>query len=201
MRWLLWATGFAVSGVQLYALLVGSGLSDTCGQLSVELWPSKSTILVMIEVGQTAPEFTLPDQDDHPVSLSDRDGYAIVYFYPRANTPGCTTEACSFRNRWDAFEDRGVTVFGISDDPVSDLNSFAAEYDLPFHLLSDTDGAVSRAYGSHGEKNIYGNVVEGVFRNTFVVDPDGTIVLTYEGVNPEAHADEILTDLNSLENS
>lgn len=154
----------------------------------------------MIESGQTAPEFTLPDQDDNSVSLADRDGYAIVYFYPQANSPGCATEACSFRDSWDVFKNRGVTVFGISDDPVSDLSSFAAEYDLPFHLLSDTDGAVSKAYGSYGEKNLHGNVVEGVFRNSFVVDPDGKIALTYEGVNPEAHAKEILADLESLNN-
>jgi peroxiredoxin Q/BCP len=151
----------------------------------------------MLSTGDTAPDFELPNQDGDPVSLSDYDGqYRVVYFYPRADTPGCTTQACSFRDRWDAYEERDVPVFGVSDDPVEDLADFADEYDLPFHLLSDEDGTVSTAYDSYGEKNMFGNTFDGVFRNTYVIDPDGRVEFVYEGVDPEEHADEILADLD-----
>ena len=150
----------------------------------------------MLELGDDAPDFSLPNQDGETVTLSELDSqYTVVYFYPRADTPGCTTEACSFRDDWDKYEDAGVAVVGISDDPVEDLEPFREKYDLPFDLLSDEDGKVSDAYSSYGEKNVFGNQVMGVFRNTFVVDDDGEIVAVYEGVDPEEHADEILTDL------
>ena len=153
----------------------------------------------MLEPGEDAPDFTLQNQDGESVTLSVIDAeYTVVYFYPRADTPGCTTEACGFRDEWDAFADAGVTVVGISDDPVDDLADFAEKYDLPFDLLSDPDGDVSSAYGSYGEKNVYGNTVEGVFRNTYVVDSGGEIMLAYEGVSPEDHAEEILEDIDSL---
>jgi peroxiredoxin Q/BCP len=150
----------------------------------------------MLSVGDTAPEFELPDQHGDPVALSDfRDEYVVVYFYPRADTPSCTTEACGFRDSWDEFENRGVQVLGISDDPVSDLDAFAAEYDLPFTLLSDESGEVSAAYDSYGEKNMFGNTFDGVFRNTYVVGPDGTVEHVYENVSPDGHAETILADL------
>ncbi len=154
----------------------------------------------MLEVGTDAPTFTLQNQDDEPVSVPDpAAAYTVVYFYPRADTPGCTTEACGFRDEWDAFTDAGVTVVGVSDDPVDDLSPFAAEYDLPFDLLSDPDGAVASDYDSYGEKRMFGNVFDGVFRNTYVLDADGTVVLAYEGVSPEGHAGTILADLAELE--
>jgi len=147
----------------------------------------------MLSEGEPAPDFELPNQDGEHVSLSDHRGqYAVVYFYPRADTPGCTTEACSFRDNWDEYADRGVPVFGISDDPVADLKDFAEKYDLPFDLLSDEDGSVSTAYDSYGEKNVFGNEVEGVFRNTYVVGPDGDVVAAFEGVDPDEHAEEVL---------
>ncbi|MFB6130676.1 MAG: thioredoxin-dependent thiol peroxidase [Salinigranum sp.] len=153
----------------------------------------------MLDVGDTAPEFELPDQNGETASLSALRGErVVVYFYPRANTPGCTTEACGFRDAYDEFEDRGVTVFGISDDPVEDLKEFEEDYELPFRLLSDESGDVAEAYDSFGEKNVFGNVVEGVFRNTYVVDEDGTIALAYEDVTPEDHAEAILADLENL---
>ena len=149
----------------------------------------------MLEPGDDAPQFSLPNQDGEEISLEDIPGeYTVVYFYPRADTPGCTTEACSFRDDWDAYQDAGVSVVGISDDPVEDLATFREKYDLPFDLLSDEDGEVSAAYDSYGEKNVFGNQVMGVFRNTFVVK-GGEIVEVYEGVDPENHADEILGDL------
>lgn len=153
----------------------------------------------MLEVGTQAPEFTLQNQDGEDVSLDSFDtDYVVVYFYPRADTPGCTTEACSFRDNWEAFEDHDVAVVGISDDPVEDLEPFAEEYDLPFDLLSDEDGSVSSEYDSYGEKQMFGNEFDGVFRNTYVVGPDGEVVLAYEGVDPEQHAQEILEDIEAL---
>ncbi|SFR60742.1 thioredoxin-dependent thiol peroxidase [Halogeometricum limi] len=150
----------------------------------------------MLSVGDEAPEFELHDQDGQTVSLSDVAGeYVVVYFYPRANTPGCTTEACEFRDAYEEFESRDVTVLGISDDPVSDLKQFEDDHDLPFRLLSDEDGTVSAAYDSYGEKNMFGNTFDGVFRNTYVVGPDGTIAFVYEGVSPEGHAAQILSDI------
>ncbi len=147
----------------------------------------------MLSEGEPAPDFELPNQDGEPVALSDYDGqYVVVYFYPRADTPGCTTEACSFRDNWEEYEQRDVPVLGISDDPVEDLADFAQKYDLPFDLLSDEDGSVSSAYDSYGEKNVFGNEVEGVFRNTYVVGPDGDVVAAFEGGDPEEHADEVL---------
>jgi peroxiredoxin Q/BCP len=151
----------------------------------------------MLSVGDTAPEFELPDQNGDLVSLSEfRDDHVVVYFYPRADTPGCTTEACGFRDSFEEFEERGVHVVGISDDPVSDLDAFAEKHDLPFTLLSDESGEVSAAYDSYGEKNMFGNTFDGVFRNTYVVGPDGVVEHVYEGVSPDGHADEILADLD-----
>jgi peroxiredoxin Q/BCP len=150
----------------------------------------------MLDAGDTAPDFELPDQDGDTVALSDYEGqHVVVYFYPRADTPGCTTEACGFRDEWDTFAERDVAVLGISDDPVDDLAAFAAQYDLPFHLLSDEDGTVASQYDSYGEKNMFGNTFDGVFRNTYLVGPDGSIKHVYEDVSPEGHAEEILADL------
>ena len=147
----------------------------------------------MLDPGDDAPTFELRDQRGETVALDD-EGTAVVYFYPRADTPGCTTEACGFRDAWDAFEERGVPVYGVSDDPVEDLADFAEKYDLPFTLLSDPDGEVARAYDSYGEKQMAGNTFEGTFRNTFVVR-DGEVVAVFEGVSPEGHAEEVLAEL------
>jgi peroxiredoxin Q/BCP len=149
----------------------------------------------MLDPGTDAPPFELQNQHGEHVALDEFEGRVVVYFYPRADTPGCTTEACGFRDVWEEFEERDVSVVGISDDPIDDLADFAAEYDLPFELLSDPDGEVAAAYDSYGEKTIGGNTFEGTFRNTYVVDEDGRIEAAYEGVSPEGHAEEILADL------
>ncbi|MFD1569272.1 peroxiredoxin [Halorubrum laminariae] len=154
----------------------------------------------MLEPGDTAPPISLVDHRGETVTVDPADArYTVVYFYPRADTPGCTTEACGFRDEWDAFADAEIAVVGISDDPVADLESFAADYDLPFTLLSDPDGEVASAYDSYGEKTMFGNTFDGVFRNTYVLDADGTVVLAYEGVDPEDHAVEIVEDIESLD--
>lgn len=151
----------------------------------------------MLEPGDPAPPFSLPNQRGETVDLDDFAGrWVVVYFYPRADTPGCTTEACEFRDRWDRFADRNVAVVGISDDPVDDLDGFASKYDLPFELLSD-DGTVASAYDSYGEKRMFGRTFDGIFRNSFVVDPDGDISAVFEDVSPEGHADEVLEAIPS----
>jgi peroxiredoxin Q/BCP len=152
----------------------------------------------MLDIGDEAPAFELPDQNGETVSLSSfRGRRVVVYFYPRAATPGCTTEACGFRDAYDRFRERDVTVVGISDDPVEDLAPFADEHDLPFRLLSDESGEVAGAYDSYGEKSMFGRTFHGVSRNTYVVDPGGRIARVYEGVSPEGHAEEILADLDA----
>lgn len=154
----------------------------------------------MLEPGDPAPPITLDDQRGETVTVDPSAArYTVVYFYPRADTPGCTAEACGFRDEWDAFEAADVAVVGISDDPVADLAPFAEKHDLPFTLLSDPDGDVAGAYDSYGEKQMFGNTFDGVFRNTYVVDADGTIVLAYEGVSPEDHAGTIIEDIESLD--
>jgi peroxiredoxin Q/BCP len=150
----------------------------------------------MLDTGTQAPPFELQNQHGETVALDDFDGWVVVYFYPRADTPGCTTEACGFRDALDDFEERGVSIVGISDDPVSDLAAFAETHDLPFDLLSDESGEVAAAYDSYGEKNMFGKTFDGVFRNTYVVAPDGTVARAYENVSPENHAEGILLDLD-----
>jgi peroxiredoxin Q/BCP len=150
----------------------------------------------MLEPGTPAPQFTLENHDGEPVSLPET-GTVVVYFYPRADTPGCTTEACGFRDNWEAFESRDVEVFGISDDPVRDLWAFQQKYELPVALLSDQDGEVASAYDSYGEKSMFDNTFDGVFRNTYVVR-DGEVVLAYEGVDPEGHAESLREDIDEM---
>jgi peroxiredoxin Q/BCP len=147
----------------------------------------------MLSVGDDAPTFELRDQHGDTAALPE-EGTAVVYFYPRADTPGCTTEACGFRDAWDAFEERDAPVFGVSDDSVEDLAAFAEKHDLPFTLLSDPDGAVASAYGSYGEKEMFGKTFDGTFRNTFVVH-DGAVVAVFEGISPDGHAEEVLAEL------
>ncbi|WP_327052560.1 thioredoxin-dependent thiol peroxidase [Halomicrococcus gelatinilyticus] len=151
----------------------------------------------MLSVGQQAPSFELPNHAGEPVSLSDHEGqHVVVYFYPRADTPGCTTEACGFRDAWDAFAERDVAVLGVSDDSVDDLAAFREKHDLPFELLSDESGEVASAYDSYGEKQLFGNTFDGVFRNTYVVDPGVTIAAAFEDVTPEGHAADVLATLD-----
>lgn len=148
--------------------------------------------------GDEAPAFELPDQDGEPVPLTDYRGeHVVLYFYPKADTPGCTTEACSFRDVYDEFEERGIAVLGVSTDSVDDLSAFADKHDLPFRLLSDDDGEVARKYDSFAVKEMRGEEWEIAERNTFVIGPDGNITAVYEDVSPEAHAEEILDDIDA----
>lgn len=153
----------------------------------------------MLQEGIEAPDFTLQNADGEDVSLTDFHGERVVlYFYPRANTRGCTIEAVGFQDHLEAFRDRDVTVLGVSDDPIDRLAAFADDHDLEFHLLSDADGTVASAYESYGERSLGEDTVEIAFRNTYVIGPDGRVERTYEGVSPDGHAQDVLDDLDEL---
>ncbi|WP_348786883.1 thioredoxin-dependent thiol peroxidase [Leifsonia sp. NPDC080035] len=143
---------------------------------------------VRLEAGQQAPAFTLTDQDGKTVSLADYAGQnVIVYFYPAAMTPGCTKEACDFRDNLNSLASSGYQVIGISKDAPPKNKQFQEQESLNFPLLSDEDLAVHNAYGAYGEKKLYGKLVEGVIRSTFVVDPDGSIRLPLYNVKATGH--------------
>ena len=149
-----------------------------------------------LQPGDPAPEFTLPDADGRPVSLSYFRGQrVIVYFYPAAMTPGCTTQACDFRDNLADFNGAGVAVLGISPDPPSKLAKFRDRDSLTFPLLSDPDHAVLEAYGAYGEKMLYGKKTVGVIRSTFVIGPDGTIDKAMYGVKATGHVARLLTEI------
>ena len=151
---------------------------------------------VQLKAGDPAPEFTLPDADGVPVSLKQFRGHrVIVYFYPAAMTPGCTTQACDFRDSLSQLDGAGVTVIGISPDPVAKLARFRDEQDLTFPLLSDVDRTVLDAYGAYGEKKLYGKTVVGVIRSTFVVDADGKIEVAQYNVKATGHVAKLRKEL------
>lgn len=144
--------------------------------------------MTTLEAGQAAPDFTLLDQDEHPVSLSDfRGRRVIVYFYPAAQTPGCTTQACDFRDSLASLQGAGYTVLGVSRDTPEKLRAFRDSDGLTFPLLSDPDHAVHEAYGAWGEKQNYGKTVTGVLRSTFVIDEEGRIVEAQYNVKATGH--------------
>jgi peroxiredoxin Q/BCP len=152
----------------------------------------------MLQTGEPAPAFELTNQDGETVRLSDFEGERVVlYFYPRANTRGCTIEAQGFRDEHAAFRDVDAVVLGVSNDPVENLGPFREEHDLPFDLLSDPDGAVAEQYDSYGSVEIEGGQTEIALRNTYVIGPDGEIERTYEGVDPSDHAEDVLADLRT----
>lgn len=154
----------------------------------------------MLEIGQPAPPFTLPDQDGTEVSLADLAGQpVVVYFYPRDDTSGCTTQACGIRDQWAEFEAAGAAVLGISPDPVDSHAKFAAKHDLPHRLLADPDRTVIEPYGAWGIKKMYGKEYEGVIRSTVLVAPDGTVAAVWPKVQPKKHADQVLTAIGELD--
>ncbi|WP_028850181.1 thioredoxin-dependent thiol peroxidase [Thermocrispum municipale] len=149
-----------------------------------------------LAVGDKAPDFTLPDSTGKDVSLSDYAGqHVIVYFYPRAGTPGCTKQACDFRDNLAVLNDAGYQVLGISPDSQQALAKFAENQQLTFPLLSDPDKKVMREWGAFGEKKNYGKVVQGVIRSTFVVAPDGTLAEVRYNVRATGHVAMLLKNL------
>jgi peroxiredoxin Q/BCP len=149
-----------------------------------------------LAVGDPAPEFTLPDAEGRPISLSQLRGQRVVlYFYPRDNTPGCTKEACGFRDTYADYRAHGIQILGVSPDDARSHQKFAQKLQLPFPLLVDEGAKVATAYGVYGPKKFMGKVYNGVHRTTFVIDPEGKIEAVITKVKVETHAAELLKKL------
>ena len=156
-----------------------------------------SEALAAPAVGDTAPAFTLPDQSGKQVSLGDYRGkWVVLYFYPKDGTPGCTTEACEFRDNVFAFREAGATILGISVDDVASHKKFAADHQLPFTLLADSDKKVARDYGVLHRML---GLMELARRETFIVDPQGRLAKHYREVDPGSHSKQVLADLKALQ--
>lgn len=146
-----------------------------------------------IEAGNPAPEFELLDESENLHRLEDYRGKPVLlYFYPKDDTPGCTTEACNFRDDYSAYADAGVVILGVSPDTPKKHTKFKAKFELPFTLLADTDHQVCEAYGVWGLKKFMGREYQGVFRTTFLIAPDGVIQRVFENVKPAEHSAEVL---------
>jgi peroxiredoxin Q/BCP len=146
-----------------------------------------------ISINDKAPEFNSLDQDGNKIALKDFKGkWVVLYFYPRADTPGCTIEACSFRDSFKRVEKIGAVVLGVSPDTPAAQKKFVDKFDLPFTLVADADKKICNAYGVIQEKNMYGKKVMGVARTTFIIGPDGKIKHIFSKVKPEGHAEEVL---------
>jgi len=153
----------------------------------------------MIATGQQAPDFTLPDQDGEPVTLSAQRGKPVVlYFYPKADTPGCTTQACGIRDHSADYDAAGAVVLGVSPDPVKAIKKFHGGQGLNFTLLADEDHAVCELYGVWGEKSMYGKTYWGAQRSTFIIDPEGTVAKVFPKVSPKTHDEIVLAALGEL---
>ncbi|MDQ0848699.1 peroxiredoxin Q/BCP [Arthrobacter sp. B3I9] len=153
-------------------------------------------VTVKLQPGTPAPDFTLPDAEGRSVSLADYRGKnVIVYFYPQAATPGCTTEACDFRDSLSSLQGSGYEVLGISPDAPSALAEFTGDFDLTFPLLADEDHAVALAYGAWGEKLVKGEITEGIVRSTVVLDPEGKVKLAQYQVKAQGHVAALKEEL------
>lgn len=152
----------------------------------------------LLNEGDKAPDFTLEDQHGSEHRLSKQEGWVLLYFYPKDDTPGCTKEACGIRDNWAAFEELGVQVFGVSTDPVSSHLKFAEKYELPFTLLADEAREVVELYGVWGLKKFMGREYMGTNRVSYLINPDGEIAKVYEKVKAAGHAAEVLEDLKTL---
>ncbi len=151
-----------------------------------------------LAVDSIAPDFTLKDQAGQLVSLSSLKGnWAVIYFYPKDDTPGCTREACNFRDNFGALKALGATVLGVSGDSEASHKKFAAKYDLPFTLLVDTGNQMARDYGAWGTKSMYGKTYDGIIRSTVIIDPDGRVARVWPKVKPDSHGTEVLDWLKS----
>jgi peroxiredoxin Q/BCP len=153
----------------------------------------------MLKIGRKAPAFSLPNQDEKPETLKGVLGkWVVLYFYPKDDTPGCTKEACAIADVYKDFKRQGVVVFGVSKDTPKSHKKFAEKYSLPFTLLSDPTMEMMAKYGAFAEKKMYGKVVRGTNRITYIINPEGKIARAYENVDPASHALELLADLKAL---
>ena len=152
-----------------------------------------------LSVGDAAPDFSLPDAEGNLHSLDSLRGKRVVlYFYPRDNTPGCTKEACGFRDTYPAYQDKDVVVLGVSADDAKSHSKFATKYNLPFPLLVDEGGEVASRFGVYGLKKFMGKEYMGITRSTFIIGPTGTLEKIYLKVKAETHAETVLADLDAL---
>jgi len=156
-------------------------------------------VVITLEAGDRAPAFTLPDQDGTTHRLANYRGRTLVlYFYPRDDTPGCTVEACSFRDRHVELQQAGAVVLGVSADDARSHQQFRQKYDLPFPLLVDAGAKVSTRYGAWGEKTLYGKKLIGMTRSTFIIGPDGRLLKVWKRATAAAHGDAVLRVLREL---
>jgi peroxiredoxin Q/BCP len=154
--------------------------------------------MAYLKVGDQAPDFTGVNQDGNPVSLDDFSGHKLImYFYPKADTPGCTAESCNLRDNYDDLMNKGYKILGVSPDKPEKQKKFADKYTLPFPLLADVDKEVIKAYGAWGLKKMYGKEYEGLLRTTYVIDENGTIESVFQKVKTKDHAAQILEAMNN----
>jgi peroxiredoxin Q/BCP len=159
---------------------------------------SEAAPTTTLQTGATAPQFTLPSSTGETIDLAHYKGKrTVLYFYPKADTPGCTTEACGFRDAIAGYRKLDVPVFGISPDPIADVKNFAEKFNLNFPLLADEDHAITEKFGVWQEKSMYGKKYMGAARTTFVIGPDGKIAYVFERVKPQGHDQEVLEYLRS----
>lgn len=149
--------------------------------------------MLKLKINQKAPDFKLQAQDGNFYKLSDFKGkWVLIYFYPKDNTPGCTKEACEIRDNFESFKNLNIVVLGISNDSFESHKKFALQYNLPFLILSDDKKEVVKKYGVYGKKKFMGKIYNGIFRTSFLVNPEGKIIKIYENVKPDKHAKEVL---------
>ena len=152
----------------------------------------------MIEEGKPAPDFELESDSGETVRLSDLRGKPVVlYFYPKDDTPGCTKEACEFRDAYDRYRDRGIEILGVSPDDVASHGKFKSKYELPFTLLADPDHRTAEAYGVWGERSFSGKKYMGINRSTFIIDENGNVARAMLGIKPAGHAAAVLENLEA----
>ena len=152
-----------------------------------------------INIGDDSPDFSLPSTDGSNIISSDLRGSTVVlYFYPKDDTPGCTKEACGFRDNYDVLTEKGVVILGVSRDSIESHNKFTNKYSLPFPLLTDPEAEIAKKFGAYGEKKMYGRVYEGVLRQTFLINKDGKIGKIWRRVKTATHAEEVLSAVEAL---
>ena len=194
-------TGMTAAGLLLYATAVMAAGTPAQHTKTKEKPMTANTEPVELAVGMKAPDFTLPATDTGKVTLSDLKGkWVVLYFYPKDDTPGCTTEACGMRDANDEIRAMGAVVLGVSKDSMASHEKFRDKYDLNFPLLSDTDKKVMDAYGVIREKKMYGKVSMGVVRSTFIIDDKGVIRKIWRNVKAKEHKENVLAALKELMN-